>query len=99
MDAKLYLQVALGGNMNFGTLKPLAIEKIMDGYAKHCATEMDKQKLIEAIKQAFLAGEELGRANEKNIYWTTYPEMKPEDGANEYVKKIKASIEQEQKGN
>ena len=35
MDAREYLNVALGGNMNFGTLKPLAIEEIMGQYAYH----------------------------------------------------------------
>ena len=35
LSAREYLQVALGGNMNFGTLKPLAIEEIMDAYADH----------------------------------------------------------------
>ncbi len=39
MNAKEYLQVALGGNMNFGTLKPLAIEEIMEAYAKQCAPD------------------------------------------------------------
>ena len=32
--AKQFLQVALGRNMNFSTLKPLAIEEIMEQYAK-----------------------------------------------------------------
>lgn len=41
MNAKEYLNIALGGNMNVGTLKPLAIEEIMDSYAKHCADQKE----------------------------------------------------------
>jgi hypothetical protein len=37
MNAKEYLDVALGGNMNFGSLRPFAIEEIMDGYARQVA--------------------------------------------------------------
>jgi len=40
MNAEQYLNEALGGNMNIGTLKPLAWHKIMEGYARH--------KLVEA---------------------------------------------------
>ena len=43
MNAKEYLKVALGRNMNVSTLTPLAIEELMDGYAKHCA-EKDNDK-------------------------------------------------------
>jgi hypothetical protein len=39
MNAKEFLHVALGGNMNFGTLKPLAIEEIMEQYARHKSQE------------------------------------------------------------
>ena len=35
MNAKEFLMIALGGNMNVGTLKPLAIEEIMEAYAKY----------------------------------------------------------------
>ena len=35
MDAEEYLNVALGGNMNISTLKPLAWHEIMEGYARH----------------------------------------------------------------
>jgi hypothetical protein len=35
MNAKEYLNVALGGNMNIGTLTPLAFEKIMEAYASY----------------------------------------------------------------
>lgn len=35
MTAREFLKTALGGNMNFGTLKPLAIEEIMEDYAEH----------------------------------------------------------------
>ena len=39
MNAKEFLNTALGGNMNFGTLKPLAIEEIMEQYARHKSQE------------------------------------------------------------
>jgi hypothetical protein len=39
MNAEEYLNIALGGNMNISTLKPLAWHEIMEGYAK--------QKLLE----------------------------------------------------
>ena len=39
MTAAEYLQVAFGGNMNFGTLKPLAIENLMDSYLKYKTVE------------------------------------------------------------
>lgn len=42
MNAEQYLNEALGGNMNIGTLKPLAWHEIMEGYARH--------KLAEALK-------------------------------------------------
>jgi hypothetical protein len=42
MNAKQYLNVALGGNMNISTLKPLAWHEIMESYAQH--------KLAEALK-------------------------------------------------
>jgi hypothetical protein len=35
MNAEQYLNLALGGNMNIGTLKPLAWHEIMEGYARH----------------------------------------------------------------
>jgi hypothetical protein len=35
MNAEQYLNEALGGNMNIGTLKPLAWHEIMEGYARH----------------------------------------------------------------
>ena len=35
MNAKEYLNVALGGNMNIGTLTPLAFEEIMEDYARY----------------------------------------------------------------
>ena len=44
MNAEQYLNVALGGNMNIGTLKLLAWHEIMEGYARH--------KLAEAHPQA-----------------------------------------------
>ena len=31
--AKKYLEIALGGNMNIATLKPLALIEIMSGFA------------------------------------------------------------------
>ena len=40
------MDIALGGNMNIGTLKPLAFEEIMEGYAKEKMaekTEADKE--------------------------------------------------------
>ena len=39
MNAEQYLNVALGGNMNIITLKPLAWYEIMDGYARHKLAE------------------------------------------------------------
>ena len=44
MNAKEFLQTALGGNMNLGTLKPLVIEEIMEQYARqqsHQTSEAD----------------------------------------------------------
>lgn len=35
MDAKEYLKIALGGNINTGTLTSLAISEIMEDYAKY----------------------------------------------------------------
>ncbi len=45
MNAKEYLNIALGGNMNFGTLKPLAIEEIMEGYAVHKFNVLNQYKI------------------------------------------------------
>jgi hypothetical protein len=42
MKAKEFLSKALGGNMNLETLKPLAIEEIMEQYAKHISTQAEK---------------------------------------------------------
>jgi len=39
MNAEQYLNVALGGNMNIITLKPLAWYEIMEGYARHKLAE------------------------------------------------------------
>jgi len=39
MNAEQYLNEALGGNMNIGTLKPQAWHEIMEGYARHKLAE------------------------------------------------------------
>jgi len=43
MNAEQYLNVALGGNMNISTLKPLAWYEIMEGYARHKLAETQPQ--------------------------------------------------------
>jgi len=43
MNAEQYLNVALGGNMNISTLKPLAWHEIMEGYARHKLAEAQPQ--------------------------------------------------------
>ena len=40
MDAEQFMDEALGGNKNIGTLKPLAWHELMEAYARH--------KIIEA---------------------------------------------------
>jgi len=43
MNAEQYLSVALGGNMNISTLKPLAWHEIMEGYAQYKLAEAQPQ--------------------------------------------------------
>lgn len=45
MNAEEYLKVALGGNMNISTLKPLAWHEIMTDFAKHYHKELSKSVL------------------------------------------------------
>ena len=40
MNAREYLNVALGGNMNTMSLKPLAIIEIMEAYADHVSKQI-----------------------------------------------------------
>lgn len=57
MKAKEYLQVALGGNMNFGTLKPLAIEELMEQYGKHQNKELEQRNAeLEKVLRKVLSG-------------------------------------------
>ena len=46
MNAKEYLNVALGGNMNIGTLTPLAFEEIMEDYARYKLLERSDNSAI-----------------------------------------------------
>ena len=43
MNAEKFLNEALGGNMNIGTLKPLAWHGIMEQYARHKLSEAQPQ--------------------------------------------------------
>ncbi len=45
MDAKEYLEVSLGGNMNISTLTPSAWHDIMTGFAKHYHRELAESDL------------------------------------------------------
>ena len=45
MDAEEFLKVALGNNMNIGTLKLLAWQEIMEAYAKHAQGHSNKPSL------------------------------------------------------
>ena len=56
MKAAEYLEVALGGNMNFGTLKPLAITEIMEEYKNKCVIE-ELEKIPQLMIQPL--GEEI----------------------------------------
>ena len=54
MNAEEFLKVALGGNMNMSTLKPLAWYGIMESYAKHALQE-SKNGVTEAEQVKFFA--------------------------------------------
>ena len=52
-SAEVFLNKALGGNMNFGTLKPLAIAEIMCQYAKSHApkAQLTLTELVEELRE------------------------------------------------
>lgn len=52
------------------------------------AKRLTKKETIELIKKAFLAGEEVGRENAKNIYWTTYPKVAPMEALQNWKEQV-----------
>jgi len=69
MNAEQYLNEALGGNMNIGTLKPLAWHEIMEGYARH--------KLAEALKPSHNTGSPKLPTRKQFITWLSTFESAP----------------------
>ena len=57
MNAEQYLNEALGGNMNIGTLKPLAWHGIMEGYARQKRAEATDNNAIPC--KEFLPGSKM----------------------------------------
>jgi len=70
MNAKEFLHVALGGNMNFGTLKPLAIEEIMEQYhIQACRNKQDPKEIIEALEEDLSHAERQAKDAQPDYPW------------------------------
>jgi hypothetical protein len=52
---------------------------------------IESSTLLDAVREAFLAGEKQGQANAESIYRSSYPEAEPDEAADKYVLKFEAS--------
>lgn len=52
------------------------------------AQSLSHSYLFSLLVAAFTAGEKLGQANAKSIYWSTYPEEEVSKAAPKYAKSI-----------
>jgi len=70
MNAKEFLHAALGGNMNFGTLKPLAIEEIMEQYHNQaCEEGRDSEEFIKTLEEDLSHAERQAKEAQPDYPW------------------------------
>ena len=74
MNAEEFLKTALGGNMNFSSLKPLAISEIMEDYAiqkiDDTLKEMNKyanQRIVEVLEYVCDGDNEIEQSDRANL--------------------------------
>jgi hypothetical protein len=86
MDAKEYLEISLGGNMNISTLTPSAWHDIMTGFAKHYHKELAESDL------GAVSGSDVFRAVDDAMTFIDYmhqiteiPDGMTEDYANKFA--------------